>query len=196
MRYVRGSVVLCALLLTTATLAWGEEDSVVDGLKGKLAERLKSYLYRGVLENEELSKYVDREYWRTIKDDFGSRIKTVVSEDAFIQAVLPILESVRTELQEVLKLTLEELVFRSGSISTRLREAIQQLNQKIVQAIEQGIAKVKALAETRPEQYRALIDKLGEAVGNSASNIAEETTLLAGTVWSIVSSSYQQSTSQ
>lgn len=196
MRYVRGSVVLCAMLLTTATLAWSEEDSVVDGFKGALAERLKSYLYRGVLENEELSKYVDREYWRAVKDDFSTRIKTVVSEDAFIQAVLPILESVRTELQEVLKLTLEELVFRSGSISTRLREAIQQLNEKIVQAIEQGIAKVKALAETKPEQYRALIDKLGEAVGNSASNIAEETTLLAGTVWTIVSSSYQQSTSQ
>lgn len=196
MRYVRGSVVLCAMLLTTATLAWGEEDSVVDGLKGALAERLKGYLYQGVLENEELSKYVDREYWRTIKDGFSTRIKTVVSEDAFIQAVLPILESVRTELQEVLKLTLEELVFRSGSISTRLREAIQQLNEKIVQAIEQGIVQIKALAETKPEQYRALIDKLGEAVGNSASNIAEETTLLAGTVWSIVSSSYQQSTSQ
>lgn len=195
MRYVRGSVLLCAVLLTTATLA-EDEQGASDWLKGKLAERLKSYLYRGVLENEELKKYVDREYWDTVKDNFSTRIKTIVNEDSFIQAVLPILESVRTELQEVLKLTLEELVFRSGSISTRLREAIQQLNQKIMQAIEQGIAEIKALAKTKPEQYRALIDKLGEAVGNSASNIAEETTLLAGTVWSIVSSRYQQSTSQ
>lgn len=185
MRCVRGLICACAVLLTTATLA---ESDAVDELRSKLAERLKSYLNRGLLETKQLSRYVDREYWDTIKDDFNTRISTVIREDAFIQAVLPILESVRAELLEVVKLTLKEIVLRGESITARLREAIQQLRQKSVQVIEQGIIEIKALAKTKPDEYRALIDKLGEAVGNSASNIAEETTLLAGTVWSIVSS--------
>lgn len=185
MRCVRGLVCACAVLLTTATLA---ESSAVDELRSKLAERLKSYLNRGLLETKQLSRYVDREYWDTIKDDFNTRISTVIREDAFIQAILPILESVRAELLEVIKLTLQEVVLRGENITARLRGAIQQLRQKSVQVIEQGIIEIKARAKTKPDEYRALIDKLGEAVGNSASNIAQETTLLAGTVWSIVSS--------
>lgn len=194
MRLVQSLVCISALLLATASFA---EEGVVEEeasskveelLNSKLAERIKGYLNQGLLESEQLSKYVDREYWNSVKDDFSTRISTVITEDEFIQAILPIIESVKTELRELIKITLQELVERGERISLRVREAIDKLRQKSAQVIKEGIAKIKELADTKPDEYRALIAKIGDAVGNSASNIAEETTLLAATVLSIATS--------
>lgn len=194
MRLVQSFVCISALLLATASFA---EEGVVEEeasskveelLNSKLAERIKGYLNQGLLESEQLSKYVDREYWNSVKDDFSTRISTVITEDEFIQAILPIIESVKTELRELIKITLQELVERGERISLRVREAIDKLRQKSAQVVKEGIAKIKELADTKPDEYRALIAKIGDAVGNSASNIAEETTLLAATVLSIATS--------
>ena len=191
MKLVQGLVCVLALLLGSATFAEGEgaveetPDKVKELLTSKLAERIKSYLNRGVLENEQLAQYVDREYWETIKDDFKNRINTIITEDEFVQAILPIIQSVKTELQELIKLTLQELIVRGENIALRVREAIDELRQKSAKLIAEAVTKIKALAEAKPDEYRALIAKLGDAVGNSASNIAQETTLLAATVVSI-----------
>ncbi len=192
MWYVRGLVCAFAVMLATAAFAEGEEaavdetpNKVEELLNSKLAERIKVYLNQGLLESEPLSQYIDREYWDSIRDDFAARVSTIISEDAFIQVILPILDSVKAELQELVKLTLQELVVRGESVATRVRVAMEQLRQKSAQVIEQGITKIKALAESKPEEYSALLDKLGEAVGQTASNIKQETTLLAATVLSI-----------
>ena len=189
MWYVRGLVCAFVVMLSTAAFAEGEEgavdatpNKVEELLTSKLAERIKAYLNQGLLESEQLSQYVDREYWNAIKDDFGVRVGTIISEDAFIQVILPILESVKAELQELVKLTLQELVVRGDSIATRVRVAMEQLRQKSAQVIEQGITKIKALAESKPEEYKAMIVKLGQSAGQTAINAVQETTLLAAVV--------------
>ena len=196
MWYVRGLVCAFAVMLATVSFAEGEEGAVDETpnkveelLNSKLAERIKVYLNQGLLESEPLSQYVDREYWDSIRDDFAARVSTIISEDAFIQVILPILDSVKAELQELVKLTLQELVVRGESVATRVRVAMEQLRQKSAQVIEQGITKIKALAESKPEEYSALLDKLGEAVGQTASNIKQETTLLAATVLLVATNS-------
>ena len=119
MWYVRGLVCAFAVMLATVSFAEGEEgavdatpNKVEELLNSKLAERIKVYLNQGLLESEPLSQYVDREYWDSIRDDFAARVSTIISEDAFIQVILPILDSVKAELQELVKLTLQELVVR------------------------------------------------------------------------------------
>ena len=187
MRYVWSLACASALVFASAALAEGEGSSkeetgskIEQLLSKQLLERLKSYVNRGLVESEQLSQYVDREYWDTIKDDFTAKISTIISEDEFIQAIVPILESVRAELQDLIKLTVQELTVRGERLTARVRAALEQLRQRATEIVVAGIAKIKELAETKPEEYRAFIAKAGEAVGNTASSIAEETTLLAG----------------
>ena len=96
MRYLRGLVCATAMVLATAAFAEGEESAVDETgskieelLNSKLAERVKAYLQQGVLENEQLTKYVDSDYWNAIKDDFSGKIETIISEDEFMQDVRP-----------------------------------------------------------------------------------------------------------
>ncbi len=189
MWYVRGLVCAFAVMLATVSFAEGEEGAVDETpnkveelLNSKLAERIKVYLIQGLLESEQLSQYVDREYWNSIKDDFGVRVSTVITEDKFIQAALPILESVRVELQELVELALQELISRPENASVSIRKVTDKLNQKVLQLVEQTVIKLKELAAMKPEEYRALIANLGEATGKSASNVIETTTLLVAAI--------------
>lgn len=189
MRLVRSVVCMCALAL--ALPAWGEgEEGVADEVRSKieellnqkLVERLKNFLNQGLLQSEQLSQFVDKDYWNSIKDDFSARVSTIIEEDEFIQAVLPIIDSVRLELSELLQLAIEELVTRSEQIATKIREIIDDLRQKAVLIIEQALAKIKEIASMKPEEYKALISKVGSAVGQTAQNIVEETTLVVASV--------------
>ena len=189
MRLVRSVVCMCALAL--ALPAWGEgEGGVADEVRSKieellnqkLVERLKNFLNQGLLQSEQLSQIVDKDYWNSIKDDFSARVSTIIAEDEFIQAVLPIIDSVRLELSELVKLAIEELVTRSERIATKIREIIDDLRQKAVVIIEQALTKIKEIADMKPEEYKALISKVGSAIGQTAQNVAEETTLVVASV--------------
>ena len=189
MRLIRSVICMCALALALPAWGEGEDDSVddvgskIEGLLNqKLVERLKTFLNHEVLQSEQLAQIVDEEYWNAIKDDFSTRVSAIIAEDEFIQAVLPIIDSVQLELSELLKLAIEALVTRSEQVATKIREVIDDLRQKTVVIIEQALTKIKEIAETKPEEYKALISKVGSAVGQTAQNIAEETTLVLASV--------------
>ena len=184
MRWVRSFVCVCAVLLATTTLAEGEDGSVVDEpsskieklLNSRLVERIKGYLNEGILENERVAQYIDRDYWNAIKDDFGVRVATAIAEDEFFQAMLPIIKNVQADMKELVQLTLQELTKHGESIATRVRAALAQLQEKAALLVEQAIIKIKQLIELMPEEYQAMIYKVGTAVGNAAQTAKEEIT--------------------
>ena len=189
MRLVRSVVCMCALALALPAWGEGEEGSAAEVrskieelLNQKVVERLKRFLNQGLLQSEQLQQLVDKDYWNSIKDDFSARVSTIIEEDEFIQAVLPIIDSVRLELSELLKLAIDELLTRGEQIATKIREIIEDLRQKAVVIVEQALAKIKEIAEMKPEEYKALISKVGSAVGQQAQNIVEETTLVVASV--------------
>ena len=194
MRYVRSLICVCAVLLATTTLAEGEEGSVAEPnskikklLNSRLVERIKGYLNQGILENEQLAQYVDRDYWNAIKDDFGAKVATVIAEDEFFQAMLPIIKNVQAEIKELVKLTLQELTTHGERIATRVRAAMAQLKEKAAMLVEQAVVKVKQLIELMPEEYQVMIHKVGTAVGNTAQTVVQETTaVITIIVWSPV----------
>ena len=185
----RSLVCALAMVLATAVFAEGEEGAVDEGssqvegmLSSQLLDKIRGYLRHGVLESEQLASYVDSDYWDTIKDEFSSRISTVISEDEFIQAILPVIDNVHSELRELIALTLQELTKRSENIATRVRAALERLKHRVVEIIKGALSRVQELSETKPEEYRALIAKAGSAVGQEAITIAQETTLVVGLV--------------
>ncbi len=191
MGYVRGLVCVGAMLLATAAFAESnegasdEESGKVESLlSSKLIEKIKSYLDQGVMESEQLGKYVDRDYWNAIKDEFSTHVSTAIDEDEFIQAVLPIIDSVRAELLELIQLTLQEVLKRGDGLSTKVWEALAKLKHRVVEIIEAAITKIQATAESMPDEYEALITKVGEAVGEKAVSVIQKTTLVAAIVLS------------
>ena len=189
MRWVRSFVCVCAVLLATTTLAEGEDGSVGEPssrieklLNSKLVERIRGYLNQGILENERVAQYIDRDYWNAIKDDFGVRVATAIAEDEFFQAMMPIIKNVQADMKELVQLTLQELTKHGENIATRVRAALAQLQEKAALLVEQAVVKVKQLIELMPEEYQAMIYKVGTAVGNTAQTAAEEVTAVAAII--------------
>ena len=193
MRLIQSVVCMCALAL--ALPAWGEgEEGAADEVSSEteqllnlqLAERLKTFLISGLVRSEELSKFIDKDYWNAIKADF-SAVAAIIEEDDFIQAALPIIASVRIELSELVKIAVEELLTHSEQthseqIATKVIEIISDLRQKAVLIVEQALVKIKEIAATKPVAYKALLSKVGAAVDQTARSVAEGTTLLVAAV--------------
>ncbi len=202
MWYVRGWVCAFAMLLSAAAFAEDQqgavEKEIPKGIKELLnseaAERFKSYLNQRLMESEQLSRYVDRDYWRSIRSKFDARVAEVIAEDEFIQAILPILQNVQAELRELLTLTVQELLERGEGIATKLHSAAELWREKGSVLVEQAVLEIKQLVELMPEEYQALIAKIGDTVGSVASNVTEETTLLVASILSTATSSIQRST--
>ncbi len=187
---VRGWICSFAMLLATTVYAEGQQGMVekeipsgVEELwKSELAERLKIYLSQKLMESEQLSRYVDRDYWNAVKGKFDARVAEAIAGDEFIQAILPILGSLQAELRALIKLTVQELLARGESIATKLHSAMQQWREKAAPLVEQAIIKIKELVELMPEEYQALIAKIGEVVGRAATTVEEEITGVAAAI--------------
>lgn len=186
MKFVR--VVLCVFALAMTTAAFGtgdnsgEEGSLADEaqraatlLSSKLAEKLEGYVSEKLLDDERFAHLVDREYWNSIKEKFTANIDKIIAEDEFIQSLLPIIANIRKEFRALVQLTWAEITKRAGSFDYSVFE---RLRSKSLEIIERGISRIKKLAEEKPEEYRAMLVKIGEAVGDTADTVAEETTLL------------------
>ena len=169
MYLVRGVLVVVAIVLATA--AWGEDSSSAeDGsvASEKFLDSVNAYLGEQLLKDERFG--VDREYWMAVKGKLIASIKQLIAEeDEFIQAILPIIANIRAELRELVRLTMLEMKQRTGGIDYTI---FVQLRDKALLIAEQGIAQIKAMAETKSAEYKAMLAKLSETVGQAVEDPA------------------------